>query len=156
MSIPPFNRANAFISVTLSYTTYHYTVWRSVGYEETWYSLCMYHLMSGDVNIDPARLFKMNRQNPGDKESRLYNTMKVEPRSNTYLREVTTRRLLLRSKHQKFHLNTRCWDLAETTQTDWSGNLPLLSIFLLKSTRSIAWNGARMEAGSKTHGEFYK
>ena len=29
-------------------------------------------------------------------------------------------------------------------------------VFLLKSTRSIALNGTRMKAGSKTHGKFYK
>ena len=31
----------------------------------------MYRLMSGDVNLDPARLFKLNPHNLGDKESRL-------------------------------------------------------------------------------------
>ena len=36
--------------------------------------------MSGEVNHDPARLFKMNHHNPGDKESRLYNTLKFKPR----------------------------------------------------------------------------
>ena len=45
----------------------------------------MYRLMSGDVNIDPARLFKLNPHNLGDKESRLYNTLKVEPRSHPNL-----------------------------------------------------------------------
>ena len=42
----------------------------------------MYRLMSGDVNLDPARLFKLNPHNLGEKESRLYNTLKVEPRSH--------------------------------------------------------------------------
>ena len=49
----------------------------------------MYRIMSGYVNLefiynmyyvnlDPARLFKLNPHNLGDKESRLYNTLKVE------------------------------------------------------------------------------
>ena len=42
----------------------------------------MYCLISGDVNIDPARLFKLNPHNLGEKESRLYNTFKVEPGSH--------------------------------------------------------------------------
>ena len=45
----------------------------------------MYRLMSGDVNLDPARLFKLNPHNLGDKESRLYNTLKVEPGSHPNL-----------------------------------------------------------------------
>ena len=47
--------------------------------------ILMYRLMSGDINFDPARLFKMNPHKLGDKESRLYNTMKVEPRSHANL-----------------------------------------------------------------------
>ena len=34
------------------------------------------------MNLDPARLFKLNPHNLGNKESRLYNTLKVEPRSH--------------------------------------------------------------------------
>ena len=53
----------------------------------------MYRLMSGDVNLDPARLFKLNPQNLGDKESRLYNTLKVEPRSHPNLRQIIATKL---------------------------------------------------------------
>ena len=34
--------------------------------------------LPGDVNLDPARLFKMNHHNPGDNESRLYNTLTLD------------------------------------------------------------------------------
>ena len=38
-----------------------------------------------NMNLDPARLFKLNPHNLGNKESRLYNTLKVEPRSHPNL-----------------------------------------------------------------------